>query len=161
MCFLWQNHFFTFILIGHLNVFDQNTCTYFQNNAVCVFIYIHKYTPYMQIQLKSKGYIQLAESAKCWLFYQVRGIIQNACYCLFSTDLNKIFHIKISGLQKNPSGPTNSLGFQHFCVFEPFPKMTIWFWDSSFHTEDNWWTHLQLLQKIQTLTDAPEGKTMH
>ncbi len=39
-------------------------------------------------------YIQLAESAKCSLFYQVRGIIQNACYCLFSTDLNKIFHIK-------------------------------------------------------------------
>ncbi len=29
-----------------------------------------------------------------WLFYQVRGIIQNACYWLFSTDLNKIFHIK-------------------------------------------------------------------
>ncbi len=28
-------------------------------------------------------------------------------------------------------------------------------------TEDNWGTHLQLLQKIQTLTDAPEGKTMH
>ncbi len=31
----------------------------------------------------------------------------------------------------------------------------------SFHTEDNRETHLQLLQKIQTLTDAPEGKTMH
>ncbi len=26
------------------------------------------------------------------------------------------------------------------------------------HTEDNWETHLQLFQKIQTLTDAPEGK---
>ncbi len=37
--------------------------------------------------------------------------------------------------------------------------MTVWFWDPSFHTEDNWGTHLQLLQKIQTLTDAPEGKT--
>ncbi len=22
-------------------------------------------------------------------------------------------------------------------------------------------THMQLLQKVQTLTDAPEGKTMH
>ncbi len=31
----------------------------------------------------------------------------------------------------------------------------------SFYTEDNWGTHLQLLQKIQMLTDAPEGKTMH
>ncbi len=46
------------------------------------------------LQLKSKVFIHLAESAKCWLFYQVRGIIQNACFCLFSTDLNKIFHIK-------------------------------------------------------------------
>ncbi len=25
--------------------------------------------------------------------------------------------------------------FQHFCVFEPFPTMTVWFWDPSFHTE--------------------------
>ncbi len=32
--------------------------------------------------------------------------------------------------------------------------MTAWFWDQSFHTEDNWGTHLQLLQKIQTLTDV-------
>ncbi len=44
------------------------------------------------LQLKSK--VSVAESAKCWLFYQVRGVIQNACYCLFSTDLNKILHIK-------------------------------------------------------------------
>ncbi len=29
------------------------------------------------------------------------------------------------------------------------------------YTEDNWGTHMQLLQKIQTLIDAPEGKTMH
>ncbi len=46
------------------------------------------------IQLKSKVYIHQAESAKFRLFYQVRGIIQNACYCLFCTDLNEIFHIK-------------------------------------------------------------------
>ncbi len=39
--------------------------------------------------------------------------------------------------------------------------MTVWFWDPSFYTEDNWETHLQLLQKIQTLTDTPEGKIMH
>ncbi len=39
--------------------------------------------------------------------------------------------------------------------------MTVWFWDASFHTEDNWGIQMQLLQKIQTLTDAPEGKTMH
>ncbi len=35
--------------------------------------------------------------------------------------------------------------------------MTVWFWDPSFHTEDNCGTHLQPLQKIQTLTHAPEG----
>ncbi len=34
-------------------------------------------------------------------------------------------------------------------------------WDPSFHTEDNWGTHLQQLQKIKPLTDAPEGKRMH
>ncbi len=28
--------------------------------------------------------------------------------------------------------------------------MTVWFWDPSFLTEDNWGTHLQLLQKIKT-----------
>ncbi len=47
---------------------------------------------YFRLIYSSKVYIPLAESAKCWLFDQVRGIIQNAC--LFSTDLNKIFHIK-------------------------------------------------------------------
>ncbi len=41
-------------------------------------------------------------------------------------------------------------------IFEPFPTLTVWFWDQTFHTDDNrWtqpiWTHLQILQKIQTL----------
>ncbi len=27
--------------------------------------------------------------------------------------------------------------------------------------EDNWGTYMQLLQKAQELTDAPEGNTMH
>ncbi len=75
--------------------------------------------------------------------------------CLSWTD--KLFTV----LQKNPSAPTILGIFQHFYVFEPFLTMTVWFWDPSFHTEDNWETHMQLLQKIQTLTDAPEGKTMH
>ncbi len=39
--------------------------------------------------------------------------------------------------------------------------MTVWFWDPSFHTEDDWETHTQLLQKIKTLTDAPEKKNMY
>ncbi len=28
-----------------------------------------------------------------------------------------------------------------FCIFEPFPTVTVWFWDPSFHTEGNWGTH--------------------
>ncbi len=47
---------------------------------------------FQYLQLKSKVYIHLAESA-IFCFYKVRGIIQNVCYCLFSTDMNKIFHI--------------------------------------------------------------------
>ncbi len=39
--------------------------------------------------------------------------------------------------------------------------MIVWFWDPSFHIDDNSGTHLQLLQKAQTLTEAPEGKHMH
>ncbi len=39
--------------------------------------------------------------------------------------------------------------------------MIVWFWDPSFHTKDDWETRTQLLQKIQTLSDAPEGETMH
>ncbi len=39
--------------------------------------------------------------------------------------------------------------------------MTVWFWDPSFHTEDNWGTRMQLSQNVQMLTDAPEEKNMH
>ncbi len=52
-----------------------------------------------------------------------------------------------SSKKKNPSGPTSSLLILAFCVFEPFPTMTVWFWDPSFTTEENWGTHLQLLKR--------------
>ncbi len=86
----------------------------------------------------------------------------HSCVCLFSDSCSWVpclfWTVKLPAvLQKNPPGPINDLVFQHFCVFEPFPTMTVWFWDPSFHTKDNWGTHLQLLQKIQTLTDAPEA----
>ncbi len=64
--------------------------------CVCVCVRVRVYVRVrvcVCIQLKSKVYTHLAESAKCLLFYQLRGIVQNACYCLFITDLN-IFHIK-------------------------------------------------------------------
>ncbi len=48
-----------------------------------------------------------------------------------------------------------------FCIFEPFLAMSVWFWDPSFHTEGNWGTQIQLLKKVQTFTDAPEGNVMH
>ncbi len=35
-------------------------------------------------------------------FTKTRGIIQNTCCCLFSTDLNKIFHIKYVYIQYSP-----------------------------------------------------------
>ncbi len=47
-----------------------------------------------------------------------------------------------------------------FVYLNPFQQW-LWFWDPSFLSEDKSGTQLQLLQKIQTLTDAPEGKTMH
>ncbi len=44
--------------------------------------------------VKSKVFIHLAESAKCRFFLPSKRDHTNACFCLFSTDLNKIFHIK-------------------------------------------------------------------
>ncbi len=45
-----------------------------------------------------------------------------------------------------------------FVYLNPFQQW-LWFWDLYFHTEDSWGTHMQLLQKIQTLSDAAEGET--
>ncbi len=36
-----------------------------------------------------------------------------------------------------------------FCIFEPFPAVTVWFWDPSFHTEDDWGTQTQLLKRFK------------
>ncbi len=61
--------------------------------------------------------------------------------CLFWT-------VKLSTvLQKNPPCPESSV-FQHVFIFEPFPAMTVWFWDPSFHTEDDWGTQTQLLKRF-------------
>ena len=86
--------------------------------------------------------------------------------CLFCDGCSRVsclfWAVKLSSvLQKNPPAPADSSVFKHFCIFEPFPAVTVWFWDSSFHTEDNWGTQTQLLKKVQTFTDAPEGNTMH
>ncbi len=35
------------------------------------------------------------------------------------------------------------------CRFCSFPAVTIWFWDPSSHTEDNWWTQTQLLKRFK------------
>ncbi len=48
-----------------------------------------------------------------------------------------------------------------FCIFEPIPAVTVWFWDPSFHTEDNWGTQRQLLKEVKKLTDSPEGNTIY
>ncbi len=46
------------------------------------------------IQLRSNVYIPFQNLQNVNYLTKIRGIIQNACYCLFSTDLNKRFHIK-------------------------------------------------------------------
>ncbi len=50
-------------------------------------------------------------------------------------------------LQKNPPFLRNLQFYSIFCIFEPFPAVTVWFWDPSFDTEDNWGTQTQLLTK--------------
>ncbi len=67
---------------------------YYSSYILLQFVYINSQIVGIDIQLKSNVYIHLAECAKLFIFFQVRGIIQNACYCLFNTDLNKIIHIK-------------------------------------------------------------------
>ncbi len=67
-----------------------------------------------------------------------------------------------------PTNRTNSLVSQHFCVFEPFPTMTVWFWDPSSHTEANeglicsyYWRfkHSLMLQKEKTCIKSQGVKT--
>ncbi len=77
----------TFFVSNYLLTWDSIGFSY-----IYIFTNVYIFVLHTFIQLKSKVYMHpVVESAKCWLFYQVRGIIQNACYCLFSTDLNKIF----------------------------------------------------------------------
>ncbi len=55
--------------------------------------------------------------------------------------------------RKKPSSCT-FFGFPASSAYlNPFQKW-LWFWDPYFHTEDNWGTHTQLLQKVKTFTDA-------
>ncbi len=54
---------------------------------------------------------------------------------------------------------TNNLVFQHFCVFEPFPTMTVWFWDASFHTEDDWGTHYNYYRRLKHSPMLQKKKT--
>ncbi len=36
----------------------------------------------------------------------------------------------------------------NFCIIEAFPTVTVWFGETPFHTEGNWGTNTQLLQKV-------------
>ncbi len=86
----------------------------------------------------------------------------HSCVCLFSDSCSWVpclsWTVKLSAvLQKNPSAP-HSLVFQHFCIWT-LSNNDCMILRSIFHTEDDWGTHMQLLQKIQTLTDAPKEKT--
>ncbi len=39
-------------------------------------------------------------------------------------------------------------GFQHFVYLNPF-QMTVWFWDPSFHTEDDWGTFMHYYRRFK------------
>ncbi len=80
-------------------------------------------------------------STSCFLFCLVKAWSWDPC---LSWQLNCLLLFR-----KNTSGHTNSLVFQHFCVFEPFQHDCM-IWDPTFH--------MQPLQKVQTLSDAPVGK---
>ncbi len=57
--------------------------------CVCVNIYVYL----LHIQLRTNVYIPFSESANVIILQKKEG--HTICmYCLFSTDLNKIFHIK-------------------------------------------------------------------
>ncbi len=64
-------------------------------------------------------------------------------------------------LQTNPPAPAHSLFSSIFCICELFPTVTVWFWDPSFPSEDNWRNDTQLLQKVKIFTHAREGHTRH
>ncbi len=51
--------------------------------------------------------------------------------------------------RKNHPCPAYSSVFSIFCIFEPSKAVTVWFWDPSFHTEDNWGTQTQILKKFK------------
>ncbi len=61
-------------------------------------------------------------------------------------------------LQKIPSGFTNSLAFQHLLCIWTLSNNDCMILRFIF---SHWGTHMKLLPKVQTLADAPEGKTMH
>ncbi len=60
----------------------------------CVYVYVYIYTHTHTHTVEVKSLHTPCRICKMLIIYQVRGIIQNAWYCLFSTDLNNIFHIK-------------------------------------------------------------------
>ncbi len=61
--------------------------------------------------------------------------------CLFRT-------VKLSTvLQNNPPWPRNLQFSSIFCIFEPFPAVTVWFWDPSSHTEDDWGTQTTIKKR--------------
>ncbi len=86
-----------------------------------------------------------------------RGIIQNACNFLFSTDLNKIFHINMFAYSPQDIIIVWNLKNDPFQSVHLILK-TVWFWDPFFHTEDNRGTHMYLLQKVQNAHSCSRRK---
>jgi len=60
---------------------------------------------------------------------------------------------------ENPPRPKQFQFSSIFCIFEPFPAVTVWFWDPSFHTEDNLETQARLLKKGSKIHWCSRNKT--
>ncbi len=78
-------------------------------------------------------------------------------YCFFCNGCSWVsclfWTVKLSSvLQKKSYMTCIFFSFSIFCIFEPFTAVTVWFWDPSFHTEDNRGTQTQILKKVQTFT---------
>ncbi len=61
-------------------------------------------------------------------------------------------------LQTNPPRSVDSAVFQHFCIFEPFPAVTVWFWDPFFSHWGQLMDSNTTIKKVQTFTDASRRK---
>ncbi len=154
---LWKRHYIRPSMVTH----TWNLCSAINPSKVHTHSSEHAHTPWTHT--RSSG--QPGEQLGVWCLAQghlCRGIEfgESAIYSLPPTTIPASLRLELPlghefpksaccSQKKRIQVPQIIWFSQHFCVFEPFPTITVWFWDPSFHTEDN--------QGTQTLTDAQEN----